>query len=91
MAGGEGVVRVFKMFCQRGQIFFYLPCVYVCVWGVRLRTSSSVKKITDPPPITVPVIKSPKGNSVAYLFIRYFFFLRFCRYFDTSVLEIFVE
>ena len=34
MAGGEGVgggVRGFKMFCQRGQNFFYLLCV--CVWG----------------------------------------------------------
>ena len=34
MAGGEGVgVRGFKMFCQRGQNFFYLLCVCVCGGG----------------------------------------------------------
>ena len=53
MAGGEGVgVRGFKMFCQRGQNFFYLLCVCVCVGGGggvdRFSTSPSVKKITDP-------------------------------------------
>ena len=33
MAGGEGVgVRGFEMFCQRGQNFFYLPCVCVGRW-----------------------------------------------------------
>ena len=49
--GGMGVGG-FKMFCQRGQNFFYL----LCVWGggggwrrvVRFSTSPSVKKITDP-------------------------------------------
>ena len=35
MAGGEGDrgSKGFKMFCQRGQNFFYLVCVCVCVWG----------------------------------------------------------
>ena len=52
VGGGEGLgVRGFKMFCQRGQnfFFFYLLCVCVCGGGgVKFSTSSSVKKITDP-------------------------------------------
>ena len=43
--GGGEEVRGFKMFCQRGQNFFYLLCV---CGRVRFSTSLSVKKITDP-------------------------------------------
>ena len=52
MAGGEGVgVRGFKMFCQMGLEFFLLV-LGVGGGGVRFSTSPSVKRITDPPPIT---------------------------------------
>ena len=44
MAGGEGVGDSgFKMFCQRGQNFFYLLCVWGVGVGVRFSTSPSVK------------------------------------------------
>ena len=52
--GGRGgvAVRVFKMFCQRGQIFFYLLCV--CGerergGGVSFSTPPFVKKPRPPP------------------------------------------
>ena len=49
---GGGVVRGFKMFCQRGSDFFTcFVCVCVCGGGVSFSTSPSVKKITDPRPI----------------------------------------
>ena len=73
--GGGWGLEVLKMFCQRGQNFFYLLCVCVCVCVVaRFSTSPSVKKIiTDPPPINkwlVPITKSPQGHYVAYLFFK---------------------
>ena len=55
----EGVgVRGFKMFCQKGQNFFYLLCVCVCVavggggggGGGQVQYLSFREKITDPPP-----------------------------------------
>ena len=64
LAGGEEVgVRGFKMFCHKGSEFFYLLCV--CVWGgVRLSTSPSVKKITDPLLLIKdgPYNKKPQGS-----------------------------
>ena len=52
MAGreGGGGLKVLKCFVRGGQNFFYMLCVCVCVCGggVRLSTSPSVKKITDP-------------------------------------------
>ena len=51
MAGreGGGGLKVLKCFVRGGQNFFYMLCV--CVGGgggVRLSTSPSVKKTTDP-------------------------------------------
>ena len=47
MHGGEGVeTRGFKMFCQRGQNFFYLFCV--CVRGGGQVQYLSFREITDP-------------------------------------------
>ena len=69
-----------KCFVRGRQNFFYLLCVCVCGGGGgggrgRFSTSPSVTKITDPLPINkrlVPITKSPKGNYVAYLILRYF-------------------
>ena len=48
--GRRGVgLEVLKMFCQRGQNFFYLLCVRVCVVA-RFNSSPSVKKIITAPP-----------------------------------------
>ena len=41
-AGSE--FRGFKMFCQRGQKFFYLFCVWGGRGGVKFSISPSVKK-----------------------------------------------
>ena len=77
MAGGEG--WGFKMFCQTGSEFFLLAlcvCVCVCVWGGgQVQYFSFREKITHAPPINkrlVPITKSPKGQYVAYLSLRYF-------------------
>ena len=52
--GGGGGLEVLKCFVKEGQNFF--STCFVCVLGgggggVSFRTSPSVKKITDPPPI----------------------------------------
>ena len=44
MGGGGGGVRGFKMFCQRGQNFFYLLCVCVCGEGVQVQYLSFREK-----------------------------------------------
>ena len=50
-------VRDFKMFYQRGQIFFYLLCVCVCSGGggggggAQVQFLSFREKIIDPTPI----------------------------------------
>ena len=49
--GGGGGLEVLKCFVRRSQNFFYLLCVCGVAGGVRLSTSPSVKKITDPPSI----------------------------------------
>ena len=69
--------RGFKMFCQKGSVFFLLA-LCVCRGRGGGGGSGSVPLLPNrPPPINkrlIPITKSPKGHYVVYLFLRYFLF-----------------